>query len=671
MSAAYPRILDALRKQGCTVRESGDDRAMAQCPAHDDRNPSLSITDTESRILVHCHAGCDTAAVLAALGLTMADLYDQPRGATLATYIYPGDRRVHRKAGKTFPQSGNTKTDRSLFHADRIGDAKVVFVVEGEEDVFAIESAGAVAVCPAMGAGKAHLADWSVLDGRHVIVVADADEPGRKHATQIDELLRDVAATVSLLESAPGFKDVSEHLAAGKLLGELVPLSPLNGQTGGQPPSDERPRLWLATDLKPAADVRWLAKGRLPRGATSLLVGDEGIGKSLLWVWVVAAITTGKPLPEFGIPARAAEHVVLVLTEDDWSATVRPRLEVAGADLSKIAVVCEASDGSGAPEFPRDMALLENIEAQPVLIVIDAWLDTVSSGLSVRDPQQARQALHPWKDLATRTDAAVLLLTHTNRVSSANPRDRYGATGELRKKARMTLFAQTDEDGRLVVGPEKSNLVGPINATAFTIEPVQHFAVTDESDGTVPRLVYAGESDRTAKDLLADSADGADEPGGNPARAFLFDLLMRNGGELSASDALKAGRAAGFGDQELKDARRRSKPRIESRKASFGGGWVWAIATDRAIGSPQGSQDGEGSAEGVVSLSAPSWPSSPPSGSAAPSLSAVSDAVAEQVSGRIWQTNCARCGIPLERPDSIERGRCAECLLAGPNEGDE
>ena len=83
---------------------------------------------------------------------------------------------------------------------------------------------------------------------------------------------------------------------------------------------------------------------------------------------------------------------------------------------------------------------------------MDAWLDTVPAGLSVRDPQQARQALHPLKEVATITDAAVLLLCHTNRVTTANARDRYGATGELRKKARMTLYAQTDEDGCLPVG---------------------------------------------------------------------------------------------------------------------------------------------------------------------------------------------------------------------------
>lgn len=48
----------------------------ARCPAHDDRGPSLSIKEGEgSRVLVHCFAGCAFQDVVAALGLTPADLF--------------------------------------------------------------------------------------------------------------------------------------------------------------------------------------------------------------------------------------------------------------------------------------------------------------------------------------------------------------------------------------------------------------------------------------------------------------------------------------------------------------------------------------------------------------------------------------------------------------------
>ena len=44
------------------------------------------------------------------------------------------------------------------------------------------------------------------------------------------------------------------------------------------------PRVWDALDLAPAEQPRWLAKGRLPRGEPCLLIGDEGVGKSLFWI---------------------------------------------------------------------------------------------------------------------------------------------------------------------------------------------------------------------------------------------------------------------------------------------------------------------------------------------------------------------------------------------------
>jgi len=50
----------------------------ARCPAHDDDAPSLSINEgDDGRVLVHCHAGCDTVAIVAAMGLTMRDLFAQ------------------------------------------------------------------------------------------------------------------------------------------------------------------------------------------------------------------------------------------------------------------------------------------------------------------------------------------------------------------------------------------------------------------------------------------------------------------------------------------------------------------------------------------------------------------------------------------------------------------
>jgi hypothetical protein len=64
------------RSQG--VRRAGDGKWMVQCPAHDDRNPSLSVSEREGKILLYCHAGCLVEAVVNSLRITMADLFTKP-----------------------------------------------------------------------------------------------------------------------------------------------------------------------------------------------------------------------------------------------------------------------------------------------------------------------------------------------------------------------------------------------------------------------------------------------------------------------------------------------------------------------------------------------------------------------------------------------------------------
>lgn len=49
---------------------------MALCPAHNDNNPSLSITAKDGVTLIHCFAGCNVYDILEAVDLTIDDLWD-------------------------------------------------------------------------------------------------------------------------------------------------------------------------------------------------------------------------------------------------------------------------------------------------------------------------------------------------------------------------------------------------------------------------------------------------------------------------------------------------------------------------------------------------------------------------------------------------------------------
>jgi CHC2 zinc finger len=79
MSAAV-KVLDRL--QG--VKATGPGRWLARCPAHEDRSPSLSVRDIDGRVLIHCFGGCGPGDVVAALGLTLGDLFDKPLGPHFA-----------------------------------------------------------------------------------------------------------------------------------------------------------------------------------------------------------------------------------------------------------------------------------------------------------------------------------------------------------------------------------------------------------------------------------------------------------------------------------------------------------------------------------------------------------------------------------------------------------
>ena len=76
---AMARVRDRL--QGW--KQNGKEGSFqALCPAHDDTTPSLSVTKTEAGVLLKCHVGCDTTAVVNRLGLTMAELFDDCRERT-------------------------------------------------------------------------------------------------------------------------------------------------------------------------------------------------------------------------------------------------------------------------------------------------------------------------------------------------------------------------------------------------------------------------------------------------------------------------------------------------------------------------------------------------------------------------------------------------------------
>src|SRR5215211_4830280 len=226
---AFDRLCAALRRAGKVVRTNRPGQVMAQCPAHDDQRPSLSVKAIEGQVLLYCFANCHVDDVLARLGLTTRDLFDDREGVT---YAYDDGRKVHRSWDKRFRQSGTTNGHRTtLYRATKVAAAnkagETIYVAEGEKDVHALESLGVTATTAPMGAANWSKVDpWPLYGAAKVVAIVHRDEAGQKWAAAVREMFTGHVDQLDFRQAKTG-NDAADHIAAGHTLDELEPVPDL------------------------------------------------------------------------------------------------------------------------------------------------------------------------------------------------------------------------------------------------------------------------------------------------------------------------------------------------------------------------------------------------------------------------------------------------------------
>ena len=386
---AVERILDQLHERGLKVVARGGGYS-AQCSAHEDRSPSLSLRQIEGQALVHCFAGCDAIDVMAALGMTMADLYDDRAGAT---YPYTDawgtpTRLVRRRVaadgvGKEFVQTGDKRVPQ-LYRLPKVIEAvaavETIWLVEGEKDVHAMEALGVVATTAPMGASNFGLVDVGPLKGAEVIAIADRDAAGQTWAAAVRARLDGYAASLVFVEAKVG-KDAADHVGAGHGLDEFVTLgASVTFETGSDQPKGQsdtsdtetpgqrierllaaiRDGVWL--DAQEFPPLRYAIDGLVPEGFT-LLAGPPKVGKS----WLV-----GDLLLSVAAGGRALGHIavgkprrVLYLALEDGDRRMQSRCRMLLSAGNPLAVV----------ELPGLYNYVTRVTPAEVLPTIEAFLD--------------------------------------------------------------------------------------------------------------------------------------------------------------------------------------------------------------------------------------------------------------------------------------------------------
>lgn len=232
---------------------------MVRCPSHDDSEKSPSLHACPARdggIILKCFAGCGTPQVVAALGLTMRDLF----AGEQARHFTPPPAKIESKKAtgpeekpviekiysykdvngcelyqairmkpKSFRQRHKVDgqwvwkmdgVERVLYRMPEITKSQTVWIFEGEKDVENMAALGFEGTCNVGGAGKWLDSYSETLAGKDVVICGDNDEPGQKHIELVFQSIAATAKTVKIIKLPNSVKDASDYIAGFKTADE-------------------------------------------------------------------------------------------------------------------------------------------------------------------------------------------------------------------------------------------------------------------------------------------------------------------------------------------------------------------------------------------------------------------------------------------------------------------
>lgn len=248
-----------LPNAGRVQKRSG--KYMVECPIHADRTPSVSISPGRTQpVVLNCQAGCETAEILAAWGITTADLSKplDPGAATAPTRSTSDDWMPCAFDRDRKPLDGHGKVAEYLY---RDADGTTVFGVA--------RCKGKGTVCQGFRQWRP---DTSKRSGRSwSVTLPDGTKVGEGLPYRLPELLRAIELG-ECVWVAGGEKDV-ERLRS---LGYAATCN-----AGGETTDNGGRSKWTA------AHAEWLA------GADVMLVADrDPTGRR----WAEAVVSTLVPL---------------------------------------------------------------------------------------------------------------------------------------------------------------------------------------------------------------------------------------------------------------------------------------------------------------------------------------------------------------------------------------
>ena len=476
-----------------------------------------------------------------------------------------------------------------LYRLTDLNGSQRVFIVEGEGKVDALRSLGFIATTSAHGSKAAAKTDWQPLAGGEVVILPDADNAGQHYAETVASILHRVRppAMVRILHlpDLPPGGDICEFIEDRRtdakddlairteikdLAGLVTEYVPSADDEQGEGP---RPVMIRLSDVQPEP-LHWLWPGRIPLGKVTMIAGDPGLGKSFLTLDLAARISTGTPWPDAQSEANPTGGTVLLSAEDDIADTIRPRLDAAGADVSRIVVLRAVQHGEGPARMFNLATDLEALD-QAIrgcgdcrLVVVDpitAYLGKTDS----HNNADMRGLLAPLADMAGRLGVAIVAVSHLNKSGTGPAMYRTMGSLAFVAAARAVWVVTKDKEDptRRLVLPVKNNLAPDKGGLAYSL--------LNDDDG-IPRVFWDAEPvNMTADDALSEERDDDARSERGAAAEWLRDALAA--GPMPAKDVKREARENSIAERTLKRAKKAIG--AVARRLGFGKGatWYWAL----------------------------------------------------------------------------------------------
>ncbi|MGH3798043.1 MAG: AAA family ATPase [Pseudonocardiaceae bacterium] len=355
-------------------------------------------------------------------------------------------------------------------------------------------------------------------------------------------------------------------------------------------PSGPQAELVSLADVS-AERVGWLWPGRLPAGKLVTLDGDPGLGKSTLAITFAAHVSTGSAWPDHSSCPLGA--VVVLSAEDGMADTIRPRLDAAGGDptrvhcLTSVRTVTEDGEIITRPPTLADVAQIrEAIERTGArLLIVDVLMAYLPNKTDSHRDQDVRAVLHRVAEVGEATGCTVLLLRHLNKSGAGPAMYRGGGSIGIVGAARAGYVVAPDPDDEtgsvLVLACVKANLALEPPSLTYRLEsaPGSHVA----------RVVWGEASQHSAADLLRSGDPQEDRTERDDAAAFILDYLTEHGGSALARDVQTAGRKHNYSKTTMHRAADRL--RVRKRKDGMRGPWYWDHPDDGPEDPTEGPED--------------------------------------------------------------------------------